>query len=70
MKLGGAAKAIIRNVVGDIHVATPDGDMLAEVVSRLNPDITPAGMKAVCIEALKQHWANYREYVAVMTGRF
>lgn len=67
-KLLGGDKAIVRNIVGDIHVATPVPEMLAHVRSKLKAGARPALVRAVEKYASKIHADNLREYRQVMGG--
>ena len=66
---------IVKDMLGRIHVMTPDREMLRMVRDRFNPERRrdPAyrdARKQVYREALKVHHRNREVYLSVMTGRF
>ena len=67
--LGGGDKAMIRMVLGNVHVGTPDAEVRAEWEKRSDKaKVSPCVRKKVVAYALKCHHDNPREYSSVMGG--
>jgi hypothetical protein len=65
---------IVDNIVGRLHVMTPDREVIRAIREGLRPECRkdPAlreARKECYREGLKRHAENRRLYVAVMTGR-
>jgi len=71
MRPNPADAAAIDMIVGNLHVATSDEDVLALIASRINVDMaSPDGYpEALAAEALRVHHANRDMYSRVVTGR-
>lgn len=63
------SSAIIRQIVGRLHVSTSDSEVGAYAVSRLKKGASPALRKAVAACAVKEHHRNQKLYNDVMGGR-
>ena len=63
---------IIRNVVGRLHVGTPDREVVDYVISRLKKGaweaLTPQQQQHLVVTALEEHHENIDLYRSVMGG--
>ena len=70
----GAVHPIVKNIVGRLHVSTPDADVITALHSKLSKGMLAdpkAGtyLHLLDTQALKQHHENQRFYADVMRGR-
>lgn len=69
MKLTGADKTIIRNIVGRLHVGASDEEVKTEILGKLR-GASEAAKKACIKEGLAAHARNQMIYKRVQSGRF
>lgn len=63
------AEPIIRQIVGRLHVGTPDAEVAEYAASKLKKGASAATIRAVKKCAVKLHHRNRKLYTDVMGGR-